>query len=50
MGESERQAKDAGIVAQKRANELDRHYIEKWVAELGLSNQWDSAQKLGGLK
>jgi len=50
MGESERQARDAGIVAQKRLSELDRDYIEKWVAELGLSSQWDSAQKLGGLE
>jgi hypothetical protein len=50
MGESERQAMDAGIVAQKRLRHLDREYIEKWVRELGLAAQWDTARKLGGLE
>lgn len=50
MGESERQAGDAGIVAQKRLHELDRDYVERWVKELGLLAQWDSARKLGGIQ
>jgi hypothetical protein len=50
MGESERQARDAGIVAQKRQRELDRDYVERWVKVLGLSSQWNSARRLGGLE
>src|SRR5215471_5881575 len=46
MGESERQVKDAAIIWQKRARELDHTYVEKWIAELGLSSQWDQARKL----
>ena len=50
MGESERQARDAGIVARKRFHELDRDYIEQWVKDLGLASPWNTAQKLGGLE
>jgi len=50
MGESERQARDAGVVAQKRLRNLDREYVERWVKELGLAAQWESARHLGGLE
>lgn len=50
LGESERQIKDAAVVLQKRARELDRTYIEKWVRELGLVSQWDRARQSAGLE
>lgn len=50
MSESERQIRDAAIVLQKRVNTLDRAYIEKWVHELGLASQWESARHMAGLE
>ena len=41
MSESERQIKDVVVVLEKRRHALDRAYIEKWVAELGLDSQWN---------
>ncbi len=43
-GGSERQRRDvAGIVAGRGAD-LDRSYIERWVSDLDLSEEWTSAQ------
>jgi hypothetical protein len=50
MSESERQIRDVGTIAQKRSPELDRDYLEKWVAQLGLSGQWAAARKAAGIK
>jgi hypothetical protein len=49
MGESERQVRDAATVMQKRASQLDLNYLQKWVKELGLIEQWDAARKAAGL-
>jgi len=44
-GGSERQRRDiAGVVATLR-DQLDRAYIERWVHELSLSDEWTQAQK-----
>jgi hypothetical protein len=44
-GGSERQRRDvAGIVATM-GEELDRAYVERWVHELELEDEWDQAQK-----
>jgi len=44
-GGSERQRRDiAGVVATLR-EQLDRAYIERWVHELSLSDEWTQAQK-----
>lgn len=44
-GGSERQRRDvAGIVATM-GDQLDRAYIERWVRELGLEEEWSAAQK-----
>ena len=50
MGESERQVKDAAIVLEKRQQKLDHAYIEKWVAELGLTSEWARARQSAGLE
>src|SRR6476646_5864882 len=50
IGSSSRQIEDvAGILEEKRTS-LDISYIEKWVKELELSSQWDTARKLAGLE
>jgi nucleotidyltransferase DUF2204 len=49
MSESERQINDVGTITQKRVQELDRDYVDRWVAQLGLSEQWNSARKSVGL-
>jgi hypothetical protein len=50
MGSSSRQIEDvAGILEEQKAA-LDFGYIEKWVGELQLSEQWNSARKLAGLE
>lgn len=46
MSESERQIRDAAIVLEKRSREIDRDYLNKWVKELGLKSQWESARRL----
>jgi hypothetical protein len=50
MGESLRQIEDVAGILQLRGDQLDRPYIEKWVRELGLTSQWDSARRLAGLE
>lgn len=43
IGESERQIEDvAGVIATQGLN-LDRSYVERWVRELGLEQQWQHA-------
>jgi hypothetical protein len=50
MGESLRQIEDVAAVFKKRHASVDRSYIEKWVAELGLAAQWTQAQKLADIE
>lgn len=50
LGKSSRQIEDAGGILKVRADELDISYIEKWVAELGLSSEWARARQLAGLE
>jgi hypothetical protein len=46
MGESRRQLDDAASIIRVRGDLLDRNYIEKWVKELGLDQQWKAAKQL----
>jgi hypothetical protein len=50
MGESARQLEDVAAVLKKQRANVDRPYIEKWVAELGLSSEWARARQLAGLE
>jgi len=50
MGESLRQIEDVAGILKVRSELLDRAYIEKWVADLGLSQQWAAARKAAGLE
>lgn len=46
LGESERQIKDVASILTSRAGELDLAYIEKWIADLKLSQQWELAKRM----
>jgi len=48
MGESERQLEDAASVIRMKATTLDVSYVEHWVAELGLEEQWKAAKNRAG--
>ena|SRR5579864_1494965 len=50
LGESSRQTEDAAGILKVRANELDFPYIEKWVAELGLTSEWARARQMADLE
>jgi len=41
IGGSERQLEDAAGIVSARGAELDRRYIERWTAELGIDSQWE---------
>ena len=49
MGESLLQIRDVAGVLKVQQQSLDLPYIEKWVAELGLLEQWHQARKLAGI-
>ncbi len=39
-GRSQRQLEDAANILRARSDELDRSYIEHWVTELGVQDEW----------
>jgi len=49
MSESERQLRDVAGVLAVAAETLDRGYLNKWVDELGLREQWEAALELADL-
>lgn len=50
QGESYRQLEDVASVLSVRGESLDRRYIEKWIAELGLTSQWSEAKRIAGFE
>ena len=44
LGSSARQIEDVAGILEEKGTSLDISYIEKWVAELQLSEQWKSAK------
>jgi len=48
-GQSVRQLEDCANLIRVRWDELDRAYLEHWVAQLGLKEQWESAQRMAGV-
>jgi hypothetical protein len=46
LGESQRQLEDAAGILRARSGELDQAYLEKWVRELQLNEQWEMACRL----
>jgi hypothetical protein len=49
MGESLRQVQDVAGVLKVRKSLLDFPYIEKWVAVLGLTDQWLHARQIADM-
>lgn len=47
-GESARQLEDAAGVIRRQKSKLDREYVERWVRELGLDEQWRDALAQAG--
>jgi hypothetical protein len=48
MGASCRQIEDVTGILKVRGDELDHPYLEHWIDQLGLSEQWASARKASG--
>lgn len=48
LGASQRQIEDAGAVLKVLGHELDMAYLEKWVLELEVGEQWDAARRVAG--
>jgi hypothetical protein len=46
LGESQRQIEDAAGILKMRGDSLDYPYLDKWVRELGLAEQWKHAQRI----
>ena len=49
LGESERQLRDVVGILQMQGTRLDRLYIERWAAELGVEMLWQRARSEAGL-
>ena len=45
-GQSQRQLEDAANILRLRLDELDRGYIEHWVVELGVQEEWVRAKDM----
>jgi len=48
IGASKRQIEDAAGILKIRSAELDRNYIEHWVQDLALQEQWLDALRIAG--
>lgn len=48
LGDSQRQVEDAAGILRIRSQDLDRTYIENWVRQLKIEEQWDAACRAAG--
>lgn len=48
-GESERQIEDVAGILRTQGTDLDLSYIERWIVELALAEEWSRARKRAGL-
>jgi hypothetical protein len=48
LGGSQRQIEDAAGIIKIRWNELDREYIQRWVEDLAIQDQWRRALAVAG--
>ena len=49
LAQSRRQIEDVAAILRVRWAELDHSYLEKWVLELGLKQEWSDAQRAAGI-
>lgn len=48
-GGSQRQIEDAAAILRIRGETLDKSYLEKWITELELAEEWDLARRSAGI-
>lgn len=46
MGASQRQIEDVAALIRLRGEEIDLAYVESWVENLGLRDQWTLARRM----
>jgi hypothetical protein len=44
LAQSKRQIEDVAAILRVRQGSLDHSYLDKWIRELGLEEQWDDAR------
>ncbi len=49
LANSQRQIEDVAAVLRLQSEALDRPYLERWISELGLNEQWKIAKRTAGL-
>jgi hypothetical protein len=49
MAQSRRQIEDVSAILRVRWQALDRGYVKRWVADLGLDNEWTEALRVAGI-
>lgn len=49
LGESHRQLEDAAGILRVRGTDLDHAYIQRWVGQLDLVEQWQAARRMAGI-
>ncbi len=49
LAQSQRHTEDVAGILRMRWELLDRSYLEKWISELGLKEQWDDARRAAGV-
>ena len=49
LAQSRRQIEDAAAILRGRWDSLDHSYLEKWIAELGLTDEWSDARRAAGI-
>jgi hypothetical protein len=50
LGQSRRQIEDVAAVFRLKWEQLDLPYLERWISELGLEEEWSKAKKLAAGK
>jgi hypothetical protein len=49
LAQSQRQLEDVATILRLRWEALDRSYLEKWISELDLEQEWNHAKRLAGI-
>jgi hypothetical protein len=49
LAQSQRHIEDVAGILRMRWESLDRSYLEKWIVELGLKEEWNDARRAAGI-
>ena len=50
LSDSRRQIDDVAAILRLRWDALDHSYLQKWVLELGLTEEWSEAKAASGIR